>query len=113
MRASSADKFKIQRAYFAAREELPEFYYGGVNCAWRRAVHFSPIGDSRSVQEEPDQHERIQKIRMDVQEIKRRALIRMADVRDLQDQMRDITARLGTSVVKITEEPMLEKKPRS
>jgi hypothetical protein len=63
------------------------------------------------VQEERDQHERIQKIRVDVQNMNSLALIRMADVRDLHEQMREITARLGSSVVKISEDPMREKKP--
>jgi len=58
------------------------------------------------VKEEPDQHERIQKIRMDVQRMNSLALIRMADVRDLHEQMREISARLRSSVVKISEDPM-------
>ena len=53
------------------------------------------------MQEEPGQHERIQKVRVDVEGANRIALIHLADVRDLQDQMREITARLGTSVMKI------------
>ncbi len=53
------------------------------------------------MQEEPDQSERIRKVRGEVDEIKRRALIRMADARDLQEQMRKITQRLGSSILKI------------
>jgi hypothetical protein len=56
-----------------------------------------------SVQEEYDQHDRIMKVRVPVADVNRRALIRMADVRDLQDQMREITARLGSSIVKVGE----------
>ena len=53
------------------------------------------------MQEEPGQHERIRKIRVDVEGANRLALLHLADVRDFQEQMREITARLGTSVVKI------------
>ena len=55
----------------------------------------------KGVQEEPDQHERIQKVHVPVDDVNCRALIRLADVRDLQDQMREINARLGSSIVKV------------
>lgn len=55
------------------------------------------------VQEEPDQKERIRKVRVEVDDIKRRNLIGMADARDLQEQMRKITQRLGSSILKIGE----------
>lgn len=51
------------------------------------------------MQEESGQHERIVRVRVD--DAKRRTLIQMADARDLQEQMREITARLGSAVIKI------------
>jgi hypothetical protein len=58
------------------------------------------------VQEEPQQHERIVRIRVPVDDANRRALINMADARDLQEQMREIAARLGTTVMKVGEDEL-------
>jgi hypothetical protein len=53
------------------------------------------------VQEESQQHERMVRIRVPVDDVNRRALINLADARDLQEQMREITARLGNSIMKV------------
>ncbi len=63
------------------------------------------------VQEERDQNERIRKVRVEVDDLKRRALIRMADTRDLQEQMRRITMRLGSCVMKVGEDDLNGEKP--
>lgn len=55
------------------------------------------------MQREPEQPERGQKVRVKISDAKRRALIEMADARDLQDQMREITARIGGTIAKVGE----------
>jgi hypothetical protein len=56
------------------------------------------------VQEEQDQHERI--FRVSLKDARSRDLIRIAGERHLAEQMREITARLGSAVVKIGAEEM-------
>jgi hypothetical protein len=63
------------------------------------------------VQEEIGQHEEIRKVRVQVDDLKRRALIRMADARDLQEQMRQITARLGSTIANVGRHELDAQKP--
>ena len=56
------------------------------------------------VQEEPDQHERIGQVRVEVRSLASQTLLHLAEMAHVQDQMRAITERLGNAVVKIGEE---------
>ena len=62
------------------------------------------------MEEQPGQNERIHKVRVQVDDVNRRELIRMADARDLHEQMRKITARLGSSVIKVGKDELTEQK---
>ena len=64
-----------------------------------------------NVKEESGQQEEIRKVRGQVEDLRRRELIRMAAARDLQEQMRKITERLGTTIVKIGQQELGEQKP--
>lgn len=63
------------------------------------------------MEEQPGQNERIQKVRVQVDDLNRLELIRMADARDLHEQMRKITARLGSSVIKVGKDELSGQKP--
>lgn len=56
------------------------------------------------MQKETENHERSYKVRVDVNDALRRALIELADARDVQEQMRNITARLGGTIAKVGED---------
>jgi len=56
------------------------------------------------VQEEPDQHERIGHVRVEVKSLASQTLLQLAEMAHVQDQMRAIAERLGNAVVKVGEE---------
>ena len=56
------------------------------------------------MQIEPENSERNHRIRVEVDDALRRALIELADARDVQEQMRNITARLGGTIAKVGED---------
>lgn len=67
------------------------------------SIHPRKGCESALVQREPEQPERGHKVRVKIGDARRRALIEMADARDLQEQMREITARIGGTIAKIGE----------
>jgi hypothetical protein len=56
------------------------------------------------VQEEPDQHERIGQVRVEVKSLASQTLLHLAEIAHVQERMRAIAERLGNAVVKIGEE---------
>ena len=67
------------------------------------SIHALSVARIAGVQSEPENSERSRKVRVKVNDARRRALIELADVRDLEDQMRGITERLGGTVIKVGE----------
>lgn len=56
------------------------------------------------MQEHQNQHERMQQVRVQIKSAASRSLIHLADIEHVQDQMREINARLGKCVRKVGEE---------
>ena len=80
--------------------------FGGL----RSAVRFDSCARIAVVQSETKQPEHDGKTRIKINDARRRALIELADVRDLEDQMRGITERLGGTIIKVGEERSVEER---